>query len=208
MARSVNYGIGLVLGGLIITAIISRWLYASPVVLPGEFTANSTLSSSQFNQINSSFTQAINDNDRRITAIEDRLDRLDALPREQGLGRPGATRYGRSSGVLCQGVDNIVYGLSKTVVTWGAAAAACPENTWVCRRRDLPVVPCDTDRPQDTDGYSCLGEIYRYGPSTKRGWIADTFGDSADGAVATESTASSSPFAQCNMLPVWCCSAD
>lgn len=126
-------------------------------------------------------------------------------PRLWGRGRPGTFVYGRSDQTFCSS-GSTRYGLSDTAASWGTAADACPEGTWVCRQSDVSGAPaCDTIRPdlEDSDYLECDGVNWGVPANQHPGWLADSVGRFGgrmlreDGVLAAE--------AVCAHISVWCC---
>jgi hypothetical protein len=103
--------------------------------------------------------------------------------------------------------DGVHYGLSRQVVDWGSAAAACPAGTWVCKADEITA--CNTVRPDHPfwDHLDCDGGTVSVAEEDHRGWLADEASVPSDltlGTYRPESGAvSNAP--TCKSYPVWCC---
>jgi hypothetical protein len=99
------------------------------------------------------------------------------------------------------------YGLSKQIVDWGSAAAACPAGTWVCKADEIAA--CNTARPDHLfwDYLDCDGSSVSVAEDEHQGWLANEGSAPADLTVGTyrseSGAASNAP--TCRNLPVWCC---
>jgi hypothetical protein len=120
-----------------------------------------------------------------------------------GRGRPGTKMWGPGDLLCVNGA--IVFGLSDIAVTWGSAADACPQGTWVCALEDRGTGACDTSRfDSNCDAFGCDGLCVNFGGNSTAGWSADQamtltgFGVSESGGIGT-------PYPTCDSLPVWCC---
>ncbi|HEY3172309.1 MAG TPA: hypothetical protein VGK86_07000 [Thermoanaerobaculia bacterium] len=122
-----------------------------------------------------------------------------------GRGRPGTKMWGPGDFFCANGA--IAFGLSDIAVTWGSAADACPQGTWVCTAAERGTSACDTSRPDTTcDGYLCNGNCLNLFANDHIGWLAGEQ-DVNDGACLSETTliCLGSGSQTCTSLPVWCC---
>jgi hypothetical protein len=103
--------------------------------------------------------------------------------------------------------EGVHYGLSRQVVDWGSAAAACPAGTWVCKADEIAA--CNTARPDHPfwDHLDCDGSAVSVAEEDHRGWLADEASVPSDLTVGTyrpeSGTVSNAP--TCRSYPVWCC---
>jgi hypothetical protein len=125
-------------------------------------------------------------------------------PRLWGHGRPGTTVYPQVvSHEYCQ-EGSIQFGLSHSMVEWGAAAEACPAGTWVCAFDEIG--ECNTERPDSTiDAINCDGSGSDFSADSHLGWVADASDIPFAGLARVESAGDSISGVVCLTLPVWCC---
>jgi hypothetical protein len=119
-----------------------------------------------------------------------------------GRGRPGTKMWGPGDFFCVNG--STVFGLSDIAVTWGSAADACPQGTWVCTATERGTASCDTSRPDSVcDALQCDATCINYSASTHIGWVADQ----GNGTSVRATGEGGGPFGLpgCYSLSVWCC---
>ena len=119
-----------------------------------------------------------------------------------GRGRPGTKMWGPGD-LLCVN-GSTVFGLSDIAVSWGSAADACPQGTWVCTSAERGTGSCDTSRPDSScDSLQCDGTCIDNSASTHPGWMADQSGVII--APARFENGGTVGILTCYSIPVWCC---
>lgn len=121
-----------------------------------------------------------------------------------GRGRPGTKMWGPGDFLCANG--GITFGLSYVAVSWGSAADACPQGTWVCTLAQRGTGSCNTSRPDGgCDGFSCNGACLDFSASGHYGWVADQVTTDQGWAVSEGGGAADEDHLTCEGLPVWCC---
>lgn len=119
-----------------------------------------------------------------------------------GRGRPGTKMWGPGDFFCVNG--SIIFGLSDIAVTWGSAAEACPQGTWVCTAAERGATVCDTSRPDTTcDELDCSGACFNLPSVGHIGWLADQ-ASLSEGRASAEGSGIGA-VTSCTSLPVWCC---
>lgn len=121
-----------------------------------------------------------------------------------GRGRPGTKMWGPGDFLCINGT--IAFGLSYVAVSWGSAADACPQGTWVCTRAQRGTGACNTSRPDGgCDGLSCTGACMDFLENRHYGWTADQVTALQGWAISELGGAADEDHLTCEGLPVWCC---
>jgi hypothetical protein len=121
-----------------------------------------------------------------------------------GRGRPGTKMWGPGDFLCVNGT--IIFGLSYVAVSWGSAADACPQGTWVCTRAERGTGACNTSRPDGgCDGLSCTGACFDFLENHHYGWTADQVTTLQGWAISELGGAADEDHLTCEGLPVWCC---
>jgi len=127
-----------------------------------------------------------------------------------GENRPNGRVYGETGPIPietpCVGSNALKFGLSRAIVPWHQAAAACPAGTWVCTDAERGATACDTVRPDTGCRYRlCDTTCWAFADADEHfGWVADADSDPAYGQSRFED-GTGGPAHTCTYLPVWCC---
>lgn len=135
-----------------------------------------------------------------------------------GQGRPYTTTLLHKNDSLvpgfCTSLTGVEFALSKHMVSWDGADAACPKDTWVCTSEEILDKSCPLNAiPSTFLGISCDGELIPLvsEPNTDLfGWVADanTRGGNTEALMGHLRSAESSVFGSsdtCSTMRVWCC---
>jgi hypothetical protein len=121
-----------------------------------------------------------------------------------GRGRPGTKIWGPGDLLCVNGTT--IYGLSYVAVSWGSAADACPQGTWVCTRAERGTGACNTSRSDGgCDGLTCTGACMDFLENRHYGWTADQVTTLQGWAISELGGAADEDHLTCEGLPVWCC---
>jgi len=135
-------------------------------------------------------------------AGEIRSTSTSGVPRLWSEGRPGAVTFPTTGGSCTAG--SVSFELSRVIVDWGDAAAACPTGSWVCTAAERSTGVCDTIRFDTAcDGFFADGSCVDMAANNHAGWVADTPSFSNGSQVSEQGVLAMAHTR--TYLPVWCC---